>query len=487
MRSGLELCLTAALLGLAPGGAAALTLGAIEFTPCELESAMGGAVEAECARYEVAEDPEAPAGRRIALQLALVPARARNPEPDLVVMLAGGPGQSALEAYPDVAAAFAPLRRHRHVLLVDQRGTGRSNPLKCPLPDWKDPATQTAAALREQASACLARLAGRADPRFYTTSDAVRDLETVRGALGAPALNLVGGSYGTRVALEYLRRYPGAVRTVTLDAVVPPELALLQDHAANLDAAVNQIFTACRLDAACFRQFGDPARTLAVLRERLRVAPERAELHDPRTHVPRVETLTETLLAGTVRLYSYQPEAAALLPLLISEAARGRPQPLLAQGEILFQRLSESLAHGMELSVICAEDAPFLAPRPQDAGTLLGPMVTALAREQCAVWPRGGMPAEFKRPVVSDAPALLLSGERDPVTPPRYGEQVVRTLSRGRHFVLRAQGHTVLTRGCVPRLLRDFIERADAAGLDPGCLTALGAMPAFTSYQGPEP
>lgn len=477
----------AAALALAVAPASARTIGSIAFAPCELDSASSGSVEAECARFPVPEDPAAPDGRRIVLQLALVPARGRSAETDLVVMLAGGPGQAALEAFPDSAAAFAPLRRDRHVLLIDQRGTGRSNALKCPLPDWKDPATQTAAALRVQAAQCLERVSAHADPRFYTTTDAVRDLETVRQALGAPRYNLVGGSYGTRVALEYLRRHPEGVRTLTLDGVVPPQLALLQDHAANLDAAVGQIFAACRLDADCFKPFGDPARTLAALRVRLRAAPQPAALHDPRTHVPRAATLTETLLAGVVRLYAYQPETAALLPLLVHEAAQGRPQPLLAQGEMVYERLRDALAHGMELSVICAEDVPFLQPRPEDAGTLLGPLVTGLAREQCALWPRGAMPADFKTPVVSDKPALLVSGERDPVTPPRYGEQVARTLSRSRHLVLQGQGHTVLTRGCMPKLLRDFIESADPAALDARCLEPLGAMPAFTSFQGPAP
>lgn len=477
----------AAALAFAPGAAPARTLGSVVFTPCELEGATRGVLEAECARLAVAENPDAPEGRQVVLQLALVPARSRSPAPDPVVFLAGGPGQSALEAFPETAEAFAPVRRDRHVLLVDQRGTGGSNPLTCPLPDWQDPATQTAEALRAQAVACRERLSARADLRFYTTSDAVRDLESVRLALGAPQLNLVGGSYGTRVALEYLRRHPDSLRTVTLDAVVPPELALLQEHAANLDATLDGLFAACRLDAACFKRFGDPARTLSVLRKRLQGQPWQAVLPDPRTHQPREETLTEAVLAGVLRLYAYQPESAALLPLLLDEAAAGRPQALMAQAEIVLRRFADSLAHGMELSVICTEDAPFLEPRPEDAGTLLGDQLTTLVEAQCAVWPRGGLPAEFKHAVASNKPVLLLSGERDPVTPPRYGDQVVRTLPKGRHLVLKEQGHTVLGRGCMPRLLRRFIDKADALALEASCLDSLGAMPAFTSYQGPGP
>jgi pimeloyl-ACP methyl ester carboxylesterase len=477
----LALLLTAA----APAGAR--TVGTLEFTPCELESRNGGSVEAACARFEVPEDPAQPQGRRIALQLALVPARAQEPEPDLVVLLAGGPGQSALEAYGEVAAAFEPLARHRHILLLDQRGTGKSNPLRCALPDWKDPAEQTPAALRRQTAECLAALGERADPRFYTTRDAVRDLEAVRQALGAPRFNLVGVSYGTRVALEYLRRHPDGVRTVALDSAVPPELALLQDHARNLDDALARMFAACRNDALCAKRFGDPLLTLKALRAQLGSASVTARINDPLTHEPRDEVLSDTLVTAIVRLYAYQPEAAALLPLLLHEAEQGRPQALIAQGELVFRRLSESLAHGMELSVVCAEDAPFLRARPEDAGTVIGTALVELLQEQCALWPRGAIAPDFKQPVVSDRPVLLVAGELDPVTPPRYAEHVARALSRSRVLVVPGQGHSVLARGCLPKVLRQFVEQGDGVALDVGCVSAMGALPAFTSFQGPEP
>jgi pimeloyl-ACP methyl ester carboxylesterase len=479
--------LTLALV-LAAAPAMARTVGTVDFVPCELESIAGsGRIKAECARLEVPENPAAPAGRKVVLQVAWVAARVSRAEPDPVVFLAGGPGQSAVESFPDVAAAFEPLRKRRHILLIDQRGTGRSSPLKCPLPDWKDPANSKPAAVRRQTAECLAQLGARADPRFYTTSDAVRDLEAVRLALGSPRLNLVGISYGTRVALEYLRRYPDGVRTLVLDGVVPPELALAQEHAANLDEALHQMFSACRLDATCFKRFGDPERTLALLRQRLRARPEPTTIHDPRTHALRHELLTDELLAGVLRLYAYQPEATALLPLLLDEAANGRPQALVSQGELIFQRLGESIAHGMELSVVCAEDEPFLATRPRDERTLLGGALVELTREQCAVWPRGTRPADFKQPVASDKPVLLLSGERDPVTPPRYADVVARSLSRARHLVLAGQGHGVMGRGCLPRIVRAFVAGADPATPDVACLKSSTAPPAFTSYQGPEP
>lgn len=475
----------AAVLAVPPAWARAL--GSVDFTPCELDGRNGARVHAECARMEVPENPRDAVGRKILLQLALLPSRAPRPESDVVVLLAGGPGQSALDSYADVAAAFEPLRRQRHVLLVDQRGTGRSNPLKCPVPDWRDESEETPAVAREQTRRCLALLAPHADLRLYTTSEAVADLETVRAAIGAPALDLVGVSYGTRVGLEYLRRHPRAVRTLVLDSPVPPELALLQDHAANLDALLARLFAACRADAACVARFGDPGQTLQRLRAQAgRAAP--VLVADPNTNLPSPLRLTPGVLGTVVRLHSYQAETAAVLPLLLDEAAHGRPQPLIAQAALLFRALGDSMAHGLELSVVCAEDAPFLQPpSAADRGSLLGAGLHELLKAECGAWPRGSMPEDFKQPVRSDAPVLVLSGERDPVTPPRYGTRILTTLPRGRQLVLAGQGHAVMIRGCAPRLIRRFVEAADAAALDASCLDRLQPLPFFTAFSGSEP
>ena len=474
------------LLGVATA-APARTLGAIEFTPCALDSAIGGRIEAECARFAVPEDPGRPDGRSLELHLALVPSRSSRPQPDPVVMLAGGPGQSAIESYPVAQAALRPLLIRRHVLLVEQRGTGRSNPLRCPLPDWKAADEPTLELARAQALACLAGYRDRADTRFYTTHHYIRDLERVREALGVEQFNLVGGSYGTRVALEYLRRHPHAVRSVVLDSVVPPELALGQDHARNLEDALEVTARRCAEDAACRARHGDVRATLGELLRRVRAGSRSVTIRHPRTHALLQVPFNETALAGVVRLFSYAPQATALLPLLLDEAARNRPEPLLAQAELLYASVSEQLAHGLELSVGCAEDVDLLRTRPEDRDTLLGNAFVEFLQAQCAVWPHGTRPADFKQPVVSDKPVLLIAGERDPVTPPRYADAVARTLPNSRVLVARGQGHTPMGEGCIPRLLRRFIDTLDPRALDTACLDALGDAPFFVDYQGAGP
>ena len=480
--------LLVALVLALPGAAAARQVGAVDFTPCELKAPrVPGGIKAECARFEVPEDPATPQGRKIALRLALVPSRADLPAPDPVVFLAGGPGQSAIGGYPLVHGAFRPLLARRHVLLVEQRGTGESSPLRCALPDWKNPEEFDLPAVREQARACLAAHEGKADPRHYTTGNYLRDLEAVREALGVAQFNVAGGSYGTRVALDYLRRYPGAVRSVFLDSVVPPELALGQDHARNLDQALAAISRRCSADAACRERFGDVAARLHEFKRKLGQSTRTVVFRHPQTNALVSAPFGAPALAAVARIFAYAPRYAALLPLLVSEAAAGRPEPLMAQAELLMSSLGGELAHGMELSVICAEDADLLKPYPEDGDTLMGTDFAAFLQAQCEVWPRGARPADFHQPVVSGTPVLLLSGEYDPVTPPRYAEQVARTLSNSRALVAKGQGHTPVGAGCMPRLLREFIDKLQPRALDASCLDVLGDTPFFLDYQGPSP
>lgn len=467
---------------------AARRVGTLSLEPCTLAAPNSpGTIPAFCGKLPVAENRAAPAGRQIELAVALVPSRAKRPLPDPVFMLAGGPGQSALEAFPGAAAAFRDVLRDRNVVLVDQRGTGGSNRLACPQPDaavGADPFGDPAAA-RRFAAACLAGLA--ADARFYTTSDAVLDLEEVRAAIGAAQVNLVGVSYGTRVALEYLRRHPDRTRTVVLDGVVPPGLALGAEHARNLEDALDAHFAICEADATCRERFGPPRARLAALLDELRRAPLTVRFRDPLSDAAREERLTPDAVAGVVRLYAYVPQLAAMLPRSLAEAGAGRPEVLMAQAAMIQDLVGEQITFGMQLSVICAEDADRLRVDPADADTLLGTAFVTSLLAQCEVWPRGRRPADFNAPVRSDRPVLLLSGQLDPVTPPRYGEEVVRHLPNGRHLVAPGQGHNVFGSGCAPQLMGRFIATADAKALDASCLQQLVPPPPFVGPYGWDP
>ena len=466
-------------------------IGSLELTPCELPQPHSGlSTAAWCAPFEVPEDRANPKGRHIALRLAVVRSSAQVPAADMVAFIAGGPGQSAGESYPAIAGAMAPLLAHRNLLLLDQRGTGGSHPLSC-RDDEAVGADATHAfdteAVSHETRMCLDQLSREADVRFYTTTDAVADLEDVRRALGSPKLNLLGVSYGTRVAQQYATRHPEGLRTLILDGVVPNTLVLGDDFAVNLDAALKAQFARCHENAACRERFNDPYQTLYQLRDALRANPHKVTFRDPLDYSSVQRVLSEFSLATVVRMFAYSPETAALLPLSIDAAAHGDVGPLLGQAKQLTGDLGDTLDGGMQYSVICSEDADLMRPRPQDKDTILGDTMTGVIKAACSVWPRGKRPADFRQPLKSDVPALLMSGEFDPVTPPRYGDQVVEGLPNGRHLVLKGQGHNVVARGCMPRLLDRFIDDADAKGLDAGCLDRLGALPVFTGFNGATP
>jgi pimeloyl-ACP methyl ester carboxylesterase len=464
----------------------ARTLGSLEFTPCQLgQPGTGATSRAECATLEVPEDPTRPDGRKITLKVALAASRAAEPAADPLVFFAGGPGQSATETFASTAPALARVREKRHLLFMDQRGTGGSNPLACVIPMQLDDAMPTAELQVQLAKDCRDSL--DADLAQYTTTVAAADVEALRQAIGAPQLNLYGGSYGTRVAQEYARQQPGAVRSIILDGVVPPGLALGSEHAINLEAALEKILSECANQAGCREAFGDPYRTLYALRDRARAEALPVSLRDPLTHQVRELKLDEGSVALIARLFAYAPETAALLPLLLDEAAKGRPESLVAQAALVFDSLTGMINHGMQLSVICAEDAPRMQARPEDKDLVLGDSLVGVTLNQCSVWPKGPVSKDFHAPLVTDIPTLLLSGELDPVTPPRYGDEVLKSLGKARHLVGKGQGHIMLPRGCTPRLVGEFVDKLDPEGLDAGCLEPLGPTPFFLNYNGAQP
>jgi pimeloyl-ACP methyl ester carboxylesterase len=474
-----------------PDIASARELGRLQFSPCTLSNpASADAVEAQCTTLSVPENRDAPEGRHIDLAIAWVPAR-EDAVPDPVFMLAGGPGQSARDSYPGIARAFAEVGKRHHIILVDQRGTGDSNRLICTNAAGEsavmEEGEESPDAARAFAVRCRDRLAAKADLRFYSTTDAIQDLDAVREAIAAPQLNLVGISYGTRVAQQYAARYPQRTRSVVLDSPAPNELMLGSDHARNLEASLDLQFARCTALPACAERFGDPRQQLRDLLAQVRKDPPLVSYRDPITGDWREDRFDEASLVTLVRLFAYAPIAAAMLPLTLHDAANGHPESLVALSRLFGSQLSDQIMHGMQLSVMCTEDVDGLIARPEDADSLLGTAMSDLLKAQCAVWPHNKAPTEFHTPFHSDLPVLVLAGEFDPVTPPRYGEQIVAGLSHGRLLVLRGQGHNVISVGCMPKLLARYIETADAAGLDAGCLDSLPYAPPFAGYYGWEP
>lgn len=474
------------------GSPSAAAAGPPAWPPCRLEHpAKLLSIEAQCRTLRVPEDETRPAGRQIDLFVARVPAVSGRKAPDPLLLIAGGPGMGASEMYPAVAPAFARIRRERDLIIVDQRGTGRSGALRCDaaadIDTGGDPQSFLAAARR-----CLEALQPRFDLRQYTTSVAVRDLERVREDLGIERWNVYGVSYGTRVAQHYLRRHPQRVRSLILDGVVPPGLALGPGLALDAQAAVDRILDRCRRDAACVNRFGDPRAHYEALLARLRERPVELRLPDPTSAEPRPLRFGVDQLAAVLRLQSYSSATAALLPLALHAAAtRANFAPLAGLWSIGVQSLGGSIAAGMHHSVVCTEDLPFVdtaaVDRERLAATFLGTSLLDALQALCAFWPRGVLDADLHAPLRADTPLLLLSGADDPVTPPVNAERAMQGFGRARHLVLPGQGHGQIGVTCMDRLVATFLRDLDPTGLDARCLESVRPVPFFTTLAGPEP
>jgi pimeloyl-ACP methyl ester carboxylesterase len=483
--------MTASLLGVLLGAAPVAAKPQLALGDCRIADLDGlASTAARCGRLSVPEDPDDAGGPHIELAIAIVPAVATRARLDPLVLIAGGPGQGSIQSFAPLLPIFAGVSRERDLVLVDQRGTGGSNRLDCAMPDdalesGDIPPAELAALARE----CLAKLPGR--PQFYTTSIAVRDLETVRTALGYAEVNLYGISYGTRVAQHYARRYPEHTRAVVLDGVVPPTLVLGPSIAIESQRALAGVFARCAAEAACNGRFPALADQFARLDARLRDGPVSVTLADPVTGERRDVAVTPAHLLTMARMLVYSSETASLLPLLVHEAAtRGDYAPLAAQAEMLGDELEATIAMGMHNSVACAEDEPRFAGAVDRAAleaTLMGTTMVDALVAICGAWPRGPVDPDFAEPLDSAAPALLLSGQFDPATPESYGEEAVRGFANGRHIVVPGQGHGVLRLPCMQRLVRQFIDDGSAAALDVACVDAIKPAPFFLSFSGSAP
>ncbi len=474
--------LLGALLLAGEGGAAAAAAG---LQACRLP---GVEHEALCGQLTRPLDPAAPQGVQIELHFAVLPALARNKRPDPVFVFAGGPGQSAIDAAGPLARRLARLSNRRDIVLVDQRGTGRSAPLACapdkPLRPLRESVDHTR--LLAELRACLGALQREphGDLRQYTTTIAMADIDAVRQALGAPMINLFGVSYGSRAALEYMRQFPQAVRRAVLDGVVPPDMVLPASFSTDGQAAFDAVFAGCVQDAACNAKF--PALR-ARWQQLLASLPREVVVAHPVSGVEERLTMTRDGLFALLRQPLYVPALASALPQAIDEAAAGRFAPLFGLASALgVGRRGSGIAQGMHFSVICAEDLPRLAASSDAPGRDFGDSFAQLYREVCADWPRGAVPAAFYTVPPAPAATLLLSGADDPATPPRHGERVALALgARARHVVVPNAGHGVTAIGCLGDALFRFIDAADDAAalrVDTGCAAALPRPPPFLPF-----
>ena len=464
----------------------------LRFVPCWFAEAEAHGTR--CAELAVPERWDA-AGSRM-LQLKLVVIGPERPD-DAIVFVSGGPGSGAGIDTSGIAAWWlqaetTPWLGRREIVVFDQRGAGLSEPdLRCPEIAAAERAVfvadltsaQEAAAARGAAAACHARLAAAGvDFSGYTTEAMVEDLRHLVGALGLEDPALIATSFGTRIVLTYLRDTHAKARAVVLDSVYPPDVAALSELGWDAADSFAALFRRCADKATCREAAPDSAAVFERVLDRAATRPVPLDLIEPATKQPvRVEfgadKLIETLAYGF-----YDRQALDGMPAVLAAVDRGHPEALAPLAQVAFQQYGwADSSLGLYLSVVCHDEYPFDPPEAIAREAAALPRFARLVEEDfpivaCPAWPVGAADPATRRPVESDVPALLLSGQFDIVTPPRWARQAAAHMPHATAITLADIGHGALhNHDCAYLLAGRFLDHPDKPVYDDCLLTATPA------------
>ena len=438
-------------------------------SPCRLP---GLEETVHCVTVSVPENRAAASSRAIPLRVVILPSRApANAPRQALFYLVGGPGLPATTLADLVAAAHATTRSTHEIVLVDQRGTGASNPLDCPL--YGD-SGDVAAYLGDQFPAarvrdCAQRLAQRADLSQYTTVNAAEDLEAVRARLGIEKIDLDASAYGTRVAMEYMRRHPDRVRSVVLQGVVPADVALPITAARDAQRALDRVFADCTADPFCRTSFPGVARELTTLLARLDRGPISVRVQRPRATDSITVSLSRGVVADRLRIMLYSTRLSRRIPLVIHRAHEGDWTPFVTIAYELSRVVFDQLNVGAHLSAACADD---LRGDINARGSFLGDYRARMYRQACAAWPRPSLPPREGTGRPAAAPVLLITGALDPVTPPSFAEAVARSVPNATVLIVPGMAHAGTDR-CVAGVVGRFVGRGSMDGVDTACVKSI--------------
>jgi len=450
------------------------TQGRIALEPCRTSD---GNIEALCGKYEVYENRQTQKGRKIALNIMLLPATSDKPAAEPFFVLAGGPGQSATEAFPPVGFV-TKVRQQRDVVLVDQRGTGGSNLLQCELRERQDAQEIIGDGFSlEKLRECRTELEKKADLTQYTTSIAADDLDEVRQEMGYEKINVFGGSYGTKAGLVYLRLHGDHVRTLTLEAVASPQYRIPVPFAKAIQSSVDRLMDRCAADAACQKDFPDLRQEFQTLVDRLEKSPAQFEVQH------QAVTLSREMFVSKLRTLLYIPQIASQFPFIVHSAYQGDWTPYGSVVLALDKALKQVVARGASFAAICSEDIPGLSDttiRRETAGTYLGDSQVRRYQKYCQEWGRAGIaPKDFYAPVRSQVPTLLISGVLDPATPPEMAQQAAHDLVNSRLIAIKEGTHGTGS-PCIDGLIAEFVKQGSAKTLDASCADQIHLPPFVT-------
>lgn len=440
---------------------------------------------AECGQLLVKENPEDPASKEIPIEILRLPAISPAAQKDPLFLIQGGPGGSSIEMASFIHGFFADVRKNRDLVFVDQRGTGKSNPLRCEQLSAADMQLAEAAQL-EKYLPLMQQCANekRESLPFYTTFHAVQDLDAVRRELGYDTINLWGISYGTRVALEYAHRFPQHTRSIILDGVAPKQIALSKFSARDSLAALTAVNDECLTQPKCVEAFGNILQKTELVYSRLQQADQTntsvvVNFEHPVTQLPESLTLNAKTFSMLIFTALYSRDLTVLLPQAISQAEQQDYRLLATLFALSAENMQKmNIADAMHFSVLCNEDWHFIsATDVETTPPFFGLNAIKERNAICEFWPKAHLPGDFWQPIKSDVPALLLSGRRDPITPQAWAELVAQGLTHSTQLVAAGGNHGVTMEGCVPQIIAQFIERGSMQNVETSCVENIKPLP----------
>ena len=434
-----------------------------------------------CGKYEVLENRAVADGRRISLNVIVIPALAEDPEPDPIFFFEGGPGVAATDAAYFFAEESA-FRKKRDIVLVDIRGTGNSNPLHCNLVGDSTVLQNFVKEMYpvELVENCRKELEERADLTQYTTINSMADIDEVRAWLGYEKINIIGVSYGGRAAFVYARAYPERVRSMVLLGPADIESKMPLYHASEAEEAFDSLFADCRTDSSCNATFPNLETELRTFVEELRYNPAIATIVDEYTTEATTVTIRADVFVEALRSAMYSSSGARQVPWIVHQASLGNYAPFLDRMIPEVTGYPPFLAEGAYLSITGAEDAPFISAAEADsltAGTLLGDYRVAQQRRAAELWPKGDLPDDYFKNLTVNAPTLILQGGRDPVI---ACNKAIKYFANGREIVIPQMAHVpdgLSNIECIDELMLNFLESVDFNAIDTYCIRSMAPPP----------
>ena len=442
--------------------------------------------QVKCGQLTVPENYSIKDGEQISINFAILPAIDNSDNKTPLMFLAGGPGQAAVELASGLRRAFSEIRKTRDIILVDQRGTGKSHPLSCEDISIDKNVYQLIPEdfSEQEIKDCLAEFTG--DLSQYNSENAIRDFDAVREALGHQQINIYGGSYGTRAGLVYMRMFPDSLRSVVLDSVGPIEVPIGlfgQSSAQSFQLVLDH----CQQEDACNNAYPNLADEFGQLMTRLADKPVSITIPHPRLGTNTEFVISKSKMLGTIFQQLYAVPSRSLIPLIIHQAFLNNYLPLA--GLIAMTDGVQMVYIGLLFNITCNEDFPRITAEmsAKDADNSFGGDNSQLGfKKACAVWPQYRPSEEFYQTVTADIPTLILSGELDPVTPPSNGNFPATTLPNSHHIVVDNVSHGVATSTgtCGVLMINEFLTSLTPKELDETCLEDVPAESFMSSLNG---